>query len=84
MSDPIEVRRARFARAAQLGQRGGWACFAVAVAAFIVGAVVDFNGAIVAVVVSALVAGSLLLAPAIVIGYAVRAAEREDRERPNW
>jgi hypothetical protein len=26
------------------------------------------------------VAGSLLLAPAIILGYAVRAAERDDRE----
>jgi hypothetical protein len=81
MTDPIEARRARFARAAQLGQRGGWACFGVAVVAFIVGAIIDFNGPIVAVVVAALVLGSVLLAPAIVIGYAVRAAEREDRER---
>ena len=28
-----------------------------------------------------LVVGSILLAPAIVLGYAVKAAEREDRER---
>jgi hypothetical protein len=28
-----------------------------------------------------LVAGSILLAPAIVLGYAVKAAERDDRER---
>jgi hypothetical protein len=27
------------------------------------------------------VLGSILLAPAIVLGYAVKAAEREDRER---
>jgi hypothetical protein len=28
-----------------------------------------------------LIAGCVLLAPAIILGYAVRAAEREDRER---
>jgi hypothetical protein len=32
------------------------------------------------VIVGALAAGSLTLAPAIVFGYAVKAAEREDRE----
>jgi hypothetical protein len=53
----------------------------VALVAFIVGAVTDFTGAIVALVVSALVIGSVLLAPAIVVGYAVKAADREDRER---
>ena len=33
-----------------------------------------------AILAGVLVAGSLLLAPAIVLGYAVRAAERDDRE----
>jgi hypothetical protein len=32
--------------------------------------------------VGLLSAGSVVLAPAIVFGYAVRAAEREDRQRP--
>jgi hypothetical protein len=31
--------------------------------------------------VASLVVGSLILAPAIVFGYAVKAAEREDREQ---
>ena len=34
-----------------------------------------------AIVLVALGLGSVLLAPGIVIGYAVKAAEREDRER---
>jgi hypothetical protein len=33
------------------------------------------------VIVAALLIGSVVLAPAIVFGYAVKAAEREDRER---
>ncbi|MEY3112082.1 MAG: hypothetical protein RIT23_1213, partial [Actinomycetota bacterium] len=28
-----------------------------------------------------LIVGSILLAPAIVLGYAIKAAERDDRER---
>jgi hypothetical protein len=33
------------------------------------------------VVVAGLIAGSILLAPSIVLGYAVRAAEKDDRAR---
>jgi hypothetical protein len=79
--DPVRARRARFARSAALGQRAGYASFAIAVVSFAVGAVTGFTDTVVIVVVTALVAGSLVLAPAIVLGYAVRAADREDRER---
>ena len=48
---------------------------------FVVGFVVGFTGAVVIAILVALGVGSALLAPAIVIGYAVKAADREDRER---
>jgi hypothetical protein len=80
-ADPVRARRARIARAVVLAQRVGYALFGVAVAAFVAGFVAGFDGAFVTVVVGALLAGSALLAPAIVLGYAVKAAEREDRER---
>lgn len=79
--DPVLARREQARRAASLGQRGGAALFAVAVVVFAVGVAAGFTDTVVRVVVGALVAGSLLLAPGIVLGYAVRAAEREDRER---
>jgi len=63
-----------------LANRVGYLFFAVAVAVFIIGFAVGFTGAIVAIVVTALVVGSLLLAPAIVLGYAIKAAERDDRD----
>ena len=50
-------------------------------ALFVVAFVVGFTGPLVAAIVGALVVGSLLLAPAIVLGYAVKAAEKEDRAR---
>ena len=37
--------------------------------------------ALVVVIVAGLAVGSLLLLPSIILGYAVKAAEREDRER---
>jgi hypothetical protein len=79
--DPVRARRERIARAAARGQRIGYLLFGVAIVAFVVGFVVTFNGAVVAIVVTSLVAGSVVLAPSIVLGYAAKAAEREDRER---
>ena len=79
--DPVLRRRAQLSALADLGQRAGWTFIAVAVAAFVIGLTVGFDpwGT---VVVVALVACTLTLAPAIVLGYAVRAAAREDRENP--
>ena len=83
-TDPVRARRARMARLAATAKRGGYALFVVAVLAFVAGAVRrDFGPPVVTVVAVTLGVGSVLLAPAIVIGYGVRAAEREDR-RSGW
>jgi len=81
VTDPVRARRAQAARAAEIGQRVGYALFGVAAVAFVVGFVVGFGGFTVGLVTGCLIAGSIVLAPAIVVGYAVKAAEREDRER---
>jgi hypothetical protein len=80
-ADPVLVRRRRMARAAELGQRTGYALFGLAVVVFVVGFATGLTPGLVTVIVVALSAGSLLLAPAIVVGYAVKAADRDDRER---
>jgi hypothetical protein len=80
-SDPVLVNRARMGRLAMVGQRFGYAMFGVAIAVFVYGAIAGFSSAIAIAVVVALAAGSVVLAPAIVLGYAVKAAAREDRER---
>ncbi len=77
--DPVRARRARVARLAARARAAGWALFGVAVVAFAAGLILGLTGLVVTVVVGALVSGSLLLAPAIVVGFGVRAAEREDR-----
>jgi hypothetical protein len=79
--DPVLLRRRRIARWADLGQRGGYLLFGAAVVLFVVGFASGFPGWLGATVIGLLVAGSLVLAPAIVFGYAVRAADRDDRER---
>jgi hypothetical protein len=79
--DPVLARRQQARRAASLAQRGGAALYGVAMVAFVAGFAAGFTDSVVRVVVGALAVGSLLLAPGILLAYAVRAAEREDRER---
>jgi hypothetical protein len=79
--DPVLARRQRIALLAEWGQRVGYALFGLAVVLFGIGAVVGFRSPVVIAVTTSLAAGSVVLAPAIVFGYAVKAAEREDRER---
>jgi hypothetical protein len=80
MSDPLLARRARIARAAELGQRIGYLMFGLSIVAFVWGAVASFPSASIAIVIATFIAGTVTLAPAIVAGYAVKAAEREDLE----
>jgi hypothetical protein len=79
--DPVRARRQRVAHWTRRANRVGYLCFAVAMVTFIVGFVVSFNAAVATIVIASLVIGSVLLAPAIVLGYGVKAAERDDRER---
>lgn len=77
--DPVLERRRRIARVVDTGQRVGYGLFGLATVGFVVGLVRGFGGAVTPFIVTAIVVGSIVLAPAIVFGYAVKAAEREDR-----
>jgi hypothetical protein len=78
--DPVLARRRRIARWAEVGQRAGYLLYGVALVLFVAAMVLDLPGALVVGVIVAMAVGSVLLAPAIVVGYGVRAADREDRE----
>jgi hypothetical protein len=80
-ADPIRRRRATAQRCASLAGRLGYALIGVAVVTFFVAFVTDFDATMATIITAALIAGCVLLAPAIIVGYAVKAAEREDRER---
>jgi hypothetical protein len=80
-ADPVLVRRRQWARFAELGQRAGYGLYALALGLFFLAMAMDLPKGVVDVVVVALVLGSVVLAPAIVVGYGVKAADREDRER---
>lgn len=68
------------AQAARTGKRLGYSLFLVAMVAFFAGLATDFPASLVTLVIGCLVVGSIVLAPAIVIGYGVKAAAREERE----
>ncbi len=77
------VRRARISRIVDLGQRVGYSLWLVAIVTFVAGAATSFRPAMVTIVIGCLGAGSALLAPAIVISYGVRAADKADRGEPD-
>lgn len=77
--DPVLVRRERIRRFCDIGSRIGYSCFGAAVVLFVVAFIVQFPAWLVAVIVALMVAGSITLLPAIVLGYGVKAADAEDR-----
>ena len=77
--DPVVARRERIGRFAAAGRKLGFALYGLALLVVGAGLATTLTGAIAAVATACLVAGSVLLAPAIVVGYGVRAADRDDR-----
>lgn len=73
-------RRRRIAAITSAGQRLGYVLYALAAVGFFTGLAVGYAPWLVTAIVALLIAGSVVLAPAIVFGYAVRAADRADRE----
>jgi nitrogen fixation-related uncharacterized protein len=79
--DPVRARREQVARWTRRANRAGYVLLAVAVVLFFVALATEFSATMATLVLVSLVAAFVLLAPSIVLGYAVKAAEREDRER---
>jgi hypothetical protein len=77
--DPVLVKRAKLDRLATVGQRVGYLFLLVAIVAFFAGLATSYEtwGTVVLVAMGLC---TVTLAPAIVLGYAVKAAAREDRE----
>ena len=81
MTDPVLEQRAKVARLVAVAKRVGYLLFAAAIAFFMAGLFTDFptwaaNGATIT-----LLGGCVVLGPAILLGYAVKGAERDDAER---
>jgi len=82
-TDPILAKRARFSRFANAGKRSGYSAFGLAIVAFAGAAITGFNDTWTLIVGGLLLVGSVLLLPAIIIGYAVKAADRADLGLPD-
>ena len=79
-SDPVLVRRRQVEKWTLLANRVGYLFVALAIALFFIAFAVGFSSALATAVIVTLTIGCILLAPSIVIGYAVKAADRADRD----
>ncbi len=82
-SDPILEKRERISRLTSISLRVGAGLYLVATVLFILALVTDFTEFLAASITVALLLGSAILAPAMVTHYAVKAANRADREN-SW
>ena len=81
--DPVLRSRERIRRAANLGNRGGDSGVGGALGLFVFNYYLGGSSLSISITVALLIVGSLLLAPAIIFGYAANAADREDRGLPH-
>lgn len=77
--DPIVIRRARIKQLCETGSRIGYSLFGLAIVLFFVALFSGFPKVLVYGVLVAMAVGSVVLLPAIVLGYGVKAADAEDR-----
>jgi len=72
------ARRAKISRLVRLGKMLGYGLFLLAIVLFVAGFIAGFTDVVTTLITVSLVVGSLILAPAIVFHYGVKAAERAD------
>lgn len=77
--DPIRHQRKIISIWTKRALRLGYLGFGISIVAVGVGLLWNFTPLIGSIATIALIFGSILLAPAIVLGYAVKAAERDDK-----
>lgn len=80
-TDPVRARRAQVARWTLLANRVGYLILALAMTLFVMAFAFGFSSTMATLIIISLVASFALLAPSIVLGYAVKAADRDDAER---
>lgn len=78
--DPILARRRQIARVIAVATRVGYVLFGLFTVLIIVAFATGFPSGVVQAATVCLIAGSVILAPAMTFTYAVKAADREDRE----
>jgi len=79
MVDSLVSQRRLVGRFVKVGKRIGYSLWLIAIILFFALFATDFDGPLVTVIIVTLIVGSIILLPSIVMSYAVRAAEREER-----
>ncbi|MDE0872472.1 MAG: hypothetical protein OSA88_01185 [Acidimicrobiales bacterium] len=82
-NDPVIRSRERIRMLAGAGRRCGYSCFLMALAVFVINYYLGSSSFWIFLTVALLIIGSLVLAPSIIFGYAVNAAEREEQGLPH-
>lgn len=82
-NDPVIRSRERIRMLAGAGRRCGYSCFLTALAVFVINYYLGSSSFWIFLTVALLIIGSLVLAPSIIFGYAVNAAEREEQGLPH-
>ena len=77
LQDPLLARRAQVARLSSIGRKIGYLSMLAATVVLIVGLTTKFTAGYAMTVTVLLVGGSIILAPAILLHYAIRDTERE-------
>ena len=77
-TDPVRARRAQIAKWTLLANQVGYLALALAVALFVIAFMVGLSAPMATLVVAAMIVSFVLLVPSIILGYAVKAAERDD------
>ena len=78
--DPILARRERIRKQSGLAQRIGYIAFGLATIGFFIGLFTSFSSGLVTFVIAMMIIGSIILAIAIQVGYAIRGAERHEED----
>lgn len=80
--DPVLRRRRQVAAWSATAKRAGYLAVLLAMVVFVIGFVTDFGPVVTALIVACLAASAVLLIPAMIFGYGVKAAEQEEAGQP--
>tara|TARA_X000000368_G_scaffold87924_1_gene66881 strand:- start:270 stop:533 length:264 start_codon:yes stop_codon:yes gene_type:complete len=80
-SNSLMLRRQQASLIANTGRKIGYSIFFLSLIIFTIGLTVEFNNLVARTLTVLLIMGSIVLAPSILLHYAVRGAEREEKEQ---
>ena len=80
-SNSLAIRRKQASLIANTGRKIGYSIFFLSLIIFAIVFTVEFNNLVAKTLTVLLIVGSIVLAPSILLHYAVRGAEREEKEQ---